>query len=335
MWSEETQNPMATNTNTPKKKSDIKLIVTDVDGTLLTSQHKLTDRTANALKAAMAQGVKVVLATGKTRPALESVIKQLDLKTPGIYVQGLVIAHADGSEQHLGTLDIPLLRRVLTLAEERGFQAMAYNGKRIIVRSLTPEGKALTEQYGEPLPESVGPLFNVLSDIPFNKVIFCGRAPKDITALRWQLNHLIEGQARLTQALPEAIELLPFGASKATALKLVMKELGVTPDEVLAIGDGENDIEMLQLAGMGVAMGNAHAKLKAVADATVASNDQDGLAEALEKFVLKKPAAAEEKPVEAAKPAAAEPKTEKPAAPKPEAKPAEAKAEPVVENKAD
>jgi len=293
-----------------KKKSDIKLIVTDVDGTLLDSKHIMTERTEKALKAAMAQGIKVVLATGKTRRSVDDVIKRLDLKTPGVYVQGLVISHPDGSEQHLGTLDADLMRRVLTFIEDRGYQAMAYSGKRILVRSNTAEATILTEEYDEPRPEAVGPLVNIVDDVPVNKLIFCGREAKHITALRWQLTHLIDGDARITQALPDAIELLPFGASKATALKLLLKEIGIEPEEMLAIGDGENDIEMIQLAGMGIAMGNANPKLKAVADATVSSNDEDGLAEAIEKFVLKTPektaesVKVEEKPAEPAKPEA-------------------------------
>jgi Cof subfamily protein (haloacid dehalogenase superfamily) len=283
-----------------KKKADIKVIVTDIDGTLLNSQHKMTERTEKALKAAMAQGVKVVLATGKTRRSVDDIIKRLDLKTPGIYVQGLVISHPDGSEEHLGTLDAGLMRRVLTFIEDRGFQAMAYSGKRILVRSNTIEATVLTEEYDEPKPEAMGPLVNIVEDVPVNKLIFCGREAKHITALRWQLTHLIDGEARITQALPEAIELLPFGASKGTALKLLLKEMGLEPEEMLAIGDGENDIEMIQLAGIGVAVGNASPKLKAVADATVATNDDSGVAEAVEKFVLKAPVVTE-KPVESVK----------------------------------
>lgn len=292
-----------------------KLLVTDVDGTLLNSQHQMTARTEQALKAAIAKGVRVALATGKTRRSVEDIIQRLGLTTPGVFVQGLVIAQPDGAEQHLGTLDPTLVRRVLTFAEERGFQAMAYSGKRILVRAMTTEARILTQQYGEPLPEVVGPLVNLVDDVPLNKVIFCGREAKHITALRWQLGHLVEGSARLTQALPDAIELLPYGASKATALKLMLKDLGIAPEEMIAVGDGENDIEMLQLAGLGVAVANANPKLKAVADATVASNDADGLVELVEKYILKATLPSDEKP--------AEPKPEAAPAPVAEAKPAE------------
>lgn len=282
-----------TTTINKKKTGTIKLMAIDLDGTLLNSDHKMSEATATALKAAMAQGVKVVLATGKTRHSATALIERLGLDTPGIYVQGLVISYPDGTERHLGTLDPALLRRLVTFAEERGFIPMMYSGKRLIARHETIEAAELTQQYDEPLPEFVGPLQNMLGDLPINKVMFAGNGAKAITALRWQIAQMLDGKGRLVQALPEALELLPMGASKGTALRTLLKDLGIEPAEVLAIGDGENDIEMIQMAGIGVAMGNANEKLKAIANATVADNDHDGVAEAVYQFVIKDTAQAE------------------------------------------
>jgi hydroxymethylpyrimidine pyrophosphatase-like HAD family hydrolase len=83
---------------------------------------------------------------------------------------------------------------------------------------------------------------------------------------------------------------LPPGASKGTALKVLLRDLGISATNVMAIGDGENDIEMIQIAGVGVAMGNASQKLKDVAMYITASNDEDGIVQALEKYI---PAVAE------------------------------------------
>jgi Cof subfamily protein (haloacid dehalogenase superfamily) len=282
-----------TTTINKKKTGSIKLIAIDLDGTLLNSDHKMTEGNQTALKAAMAQGVKVVLATGKTRHSATTLIERLGLDTPGIYVQGLVISYPDGTERHLGTLDPAFLRRLVTFVEERGFIPMMYSGRRLIARHETIEAAELTQQYDEPLPEFVGPLQNMLDDLPINKVMFAGNGAKAITALRWQLAQMLDGKGRLVQALPEALELLPIGASKGTALRLLLKDLGIEPGEVLAIGDGENDIEMIQMAGVGVAMGNASEKLKAVANAIVTDNDHDGVAEAVYQFVIKDAAQAE------------------------------------------
>lgn len=300
---------------------EIKVIVTDVDGTLLDSKHKLTTKTADALKAAMKQGVKVILATGKTRHSANDIYKRLGEETPGVFVQGMVLNYPGGTEKHLGVLDADLLRRTITFAEDRGFQAIAYSGSKVLARRQTEVTIVLTEHYDEPRPTIVGPLQNVIDTTPINKVMFCGATPTQITHLRWQLGHMIGGAARLVQALPEAVEMLPHGASKASALKVLFKELDIDPASVLAIGDGENDIEMVQMVGWGVSMGHGHPKLKEVAKAIVGTNDTDGVAEAVTKYVLKQTpkdekvvvvdAAAGEKVVDAVIEAAAEAKGEK------------------------
>jgi len=269
------------------KHPEIKVVVTDVDGTLLNSKHKLTDKTVEMLKAAISQGVKVILATGKTRHSAGEIYKKLGVETEGVFVQGMVINYPGGTEKHLGVMNVELLRRVITFAEDRGFQIIAYSGGRVIARRQTAETILLTESYDEPRPEIVGPLQNVLDSIPINKLMFCGASPIQVTHLRWQFGHMIGGAARMTQALPEALEMLPNGASKASALRVLFKELSIDPAHVLAIGDGENDIEMIQMAGWGVSMGNGNSKLKDVANAVVGTNDQDGVAEAVAKYVMK------------------------------------------------
>jgi Cof subfamily protein (haloacid dehalogenase superfamily) len=266
----------------------IKLIAVDLDGTLLNSHHEMTARTEKALKAAVAQGVHVVIATGKTFLAAQHLIERLGLKTPGIFVQGTVSFNADGSVHSQQTIDPPTARQIITFAEDRGHQLGIYSGNRIFVRKLYPRMEELTMHYHEPMPEAVGGLQNLLDNTPVNKIIAIYPGDERRTqALRWQLQMQVNGSARLLSAgIPDEIELLPPNASKAAALKSLLKEFGVPASQALAIGDGENDIEMLQLVGMGVAVGNAGEHVKQVAQVVVASNDEDGVAEAIERFVL-------------------------------------------------
>lgn len=274
---------------------EIKLIAVDIDGTLLNSSHALTERTEAALKAAISQGVKVVLATGKTRRSADALMERLKLDTPGIYLQGLGVYYPDGTTRHEQTLATNIARRVITFAEDRGFEVAAYVGSRILVKTHSAHADELTIHYGEPAPEVVGPLVNLLNTTSFNKLLLMKKNDfKKINALRWQLSVQLDGTARLMQAgIMDMVEVLPPGASKGKTLKVLLGELGVAPENVLAIGDGENDIEMLQLAGIGVAVGNAHETLKQVADYIVSTNDADGVAEAVERFVLKKDETAE------------------------------------------
>lgn len=267
-------------------KKDIRVIVLDVDGTLLDSKHELTPRVEKALRAAAEKGVQVVLATGKTRASMLKTIDHLGLKTPGIYLQGLAIYDGDGELRHQMTLDAGLARQVLTFAEDRGYIMVAYSGERILARVYNKEVEEGLTVHHELAPEVVGPLQNLLEHMAFNKLIACGE-PKAVTALRWQLNAQIGGAARLMQAgIPTMLEILPPGGSKGTALKLLLKDMKIAPENVMAIGDAENDIEMIQLAGIGVAMGHAHQPVKDAADYVTGTNDEDGVAQAIERFVL-------------------------------------------------
>jgi len=265
---------------------EIKLIVVDLDGTLLNSDHQMTERTEKALKTAIQKGVQVVIATGKTYLSARDLIDRLGLTTPGIYLQGLAIYNGDGTIKHQQTLDSDLARTVITFGEERGFTMVAYSGTRILVRSLNEDDRILSEKYHEPVPEAVGPLQNLLGNTPINKIIAIRlNDARRITALRWQLGVQLGGKAKLTQALLDMLEILPPGASKGTALKVLLRDMGIASANVMAIGDGENDIEMIQMAGVGVAMANASQKLKDVATYITTSNDEDGIVQAIEKYI--------------------------------------------------
>lgn len=273
-------------TQTNHRNPDIRAIVLDVDGTLLDSQHALTARVEQAIKAAIAKGVQVVLATGKTRHATLQLIERLGLKSPGIHLQGLVIYDADGAVMHQQLLDPALARRALTFAEDRGFALFAYSGERILARSYHKTFSDGMAAYHEVLPEVVGPLQNLVGQLPIHKLIAIGDPPA-IKALRWQLSNQIGGAGRLMQAgVPTMVELLPPGSSKGAALKLLLKDLKLAPEQVMAIGDAENDVEMIQLAGVGVAMGQAAQNVKDAADYVTGSCDEDGVAQAIERFVL-------------------------------------------------
>lgn len=271
------------------QKPEIRVIVVDVDGTLLNNQHEVTPRVEKAIKAAIAKGVQIVLATGKTRTATLKLIEQFDLKTPGICLQGLAIYDENGAIRHQTTLDPTLARQALTFIEDRGFAAAAYHQDRILIRNYNQRFEEELTKRHEVAPQVVGPLQNLLGEIALNKIIVMGEK-RAINALRWQLSMQIGGAGRLLQpGIQEMLELLPPGASKGTALKQLMKDMKIDAKQVMAIGDGENDIEMIQFAGVGVAMGQSQQSVKDAADYVTGSNDADGVAEAIERYVLDEP----------------------------------------------
>lgn len=261
--------------------NQIKLVAIDMDRTLLNSQHEMTARVEAALRACLASGVQIVIATGKTRCSSVPIIQKLNLATPGVYSQGLVLYNADGSVRYRHSMQPELVTEVVTFARARDVPFLVYSGDELLVLERSRYTDAIAN-YHEPVPILV-PSFD---GVPVEKFILMHEVAT-IPLLRRELEERFGRQLTIVQALDDMVEIMPLGASKGGGLRRLLDDMGVAPEHVMAIGDGENDIEMLQLAGLGVAVGNAKPALKAVADVVVADNDHDGVAEALERFVLK------------------------------------------------
>ena len=273
----------------PPGRDEVKLIVTDVDGTLLNSDQELTLRVEAALARAAAAGVPTVLATGKSRGPWADVIlgKLAGAPMPGVFVQGCVTCDADGTVLESIELESVIAQSVIQFAERAGASAVAFCGSRILC-SRRNKDTDLVLKYGEPAPEAVGPMIaNVIDEgIGINKILlFCDE--KDMPALREDAELMFENDCTITTAVPGMLEFLPMGASKGAAVARLLVRLGVDPKNVLALGDGENDAEMLALAGTAVAMkGSAPLVVDASRGVIGGSNDEDGVADAVEKYVL-------------------------------------------------
>ncbi|MCY4072990.1 MAG: HAD family hydrolase [Chloroflexi bacterium] len=270
--------------------NEIKLVALDLDGTLLNSRHALSVRNRSAIESAQRQGVEVVLATGKTRQSAEDLIDSLGINSPGIYMQGLITYNADGSVRTRIVMAKESVSRVISLGEEFGFGALAYSGNRCFALRVDDFAAKLTE-YGEPHVETIADWPELLDTFDINKVVLYGEE-NGVTTLRRAIDARLDGAVHVTRANVDGmIEVLPPNTSKGQAVRTLLEELGIDPSRALAVGDGENDTEMLQAVGIGVAMGNATQMLKDVADVIVPSNDEDGVAVALEEFVLGEKAA--------------------------------------------
>lgn len=152
----------------------------------------------------------------------------------------------------------------------------------------TPSQRSTASSPPQPSfpPPADGPgAWNEELGYSFNKLLVMSDHPS-MLRLRPLLEARLTGRAALTSALPGMVEILPPGASKGAGVAWLLQRLGVDPGACMAMGDGENDVEMLRLVGLGVAMGNAVEAASAAADAHTAPNDEDGVARAIEKYVL-------------------------------------------------
>ncbi|HSM57581.1 MAG TPA: HAD family hydrolase [Candidatus Sulfomarinibacteraceae bacterium] len=263
----------------------ISLVAIDLDGTLLTPDGVLSERNEQAIRRAQRAGVCIVLATGKSRSSAEFILERFEQPCPGVFTQGMTIYDANGDVWRETTHKPEIAAQIIRFAEKRQLPYLAYARERVLTPYENECRQRLYHQYDEPLAEIVGSVLAYLDEVRLNKIIVCD--PVDDGQVRAALARRLGDRAHVTQAVSQFVEVLPAGASKGAGLHWLLQKLDVPPQQVMAIGDGENDIEMLQIAGLGVAMGNAHPRVKEIADHVVAGNDEDGVAQALERFVLK------------------------------------------------
>jgi Cof subfamily protein (haloacid dehalogenase superfamily) len=284
----------------------IRAIASDVDGTLLSSNytlHPLTRRAIrNALEAAFSPMHPLqhfVLATGKTRagalnslgPEMQTLLRQV----PGVYVQGLYCVDATGKvvfEQKLSQIAVQAAEE---LAKGCGLSLIAYDGDQLFASpwSHSRHTTDLCQKWGEPLAKIWDDGINgSLADYSagFHKLLLMGDHAEQLTNdVRPQLEALAATLGCVvTQAIPVMLELLPTGCSKAVGVQKLCEHLGLDLSvNVCAIGDAENDIDMLRLAAIGVAVGNAAPLVKEVANVVLTDTNNEGAAgRAIELFGL-------------------------------------------------
>ena len=260
--------------------SAIELIALDVDGTLLNDAHELTPVTEAAIHSAAVQGVKVVIATGKTRHSAQWILERLALTTPGVFAQGLVICDPEGNILHETVLDPDIVGAVLATLQDMAIPVIAYRDMGLTASAWSPAADALIG-FHEPTPKIVDsmPLDSI------NKLILMDD-PDRLQEVRAILAGVLNGSATLVQSLPQFLEVVPAGSSKGAGLAWLLDYLDIPPVHVLAIGDGENDAEMLRLAGIGAAVENAMQAAREAADIIIPSNNEDGVAAAIRRYVI-------------------------------------------------
>jgi hydroxymethylpyrimidine pyrophosphatase-like HAD family hydrolase len=298
-----------------RKVKDIIAIASDVDGTLLTSQHKVHPRTEQAIRQAVRdvtdnssaatndnddddssrRGRRLQYffpATGKTRKgALDSLgpdIKELLSQLPGVFIQGLYCVDHNGKVLFERKLTSEAIRNAEKLGASLGITLLGYDGDNLYSNNLGDPALCaeIHDKWGEPRPESIASLADHSNGL--HKILFMHQDAIMLTnKARPELHALAnENDASVTQAIPTMLELLPRDCSKALGVEKLCQALGIDPTtQLLAIGDAENDIGMLKMAAIGVAVNNAGDAVKAVADYVMdESNDEGGAGVAMERF---------------------------------------------------
>ena len=269
--------------------SKIKILSLDLDGTLTNDQKEVTPRTRAALDAAIAQGVTVVLASGRPTAGSLPLAKDLGLDKKGgcilFYNGGKIVDCATGETLYEKTLDPALVPELCAFAAEQDIAILTYNQEGIVCERDKDEW-ANKECFTTKLPMIHVDDLAQYVDYPICKMLITldpARRDEVCAAAKEKF----AGRMDLYPSSPFFIEAVPLGVAKDASLAALLERRGLTTANLMACGDGLNDRSMIAYAGVGVAMQNAEEPVKAVADyVTDADNNHDGVAEAVEKFIL-------------------------------------------------
>jgi Cof subfamily protein (haloacid dehalogenase superfamily) len=262
-----------------------RLLALDVDGTLLDSHHQLPPRVARAVVAAREAGLIVTLATGKLLRSIEPLCATLGLRGPQICLNGSAIME-DVSAPPFWYAPLTagdrcaVIEVVRRLAPETLISQFALDA--IYVDREHPS-LPVFEEFGEQAPEMTSDLLTVVEP-PTAKILVVGSL-EQIARLHEQAAPLLEQRLYITTTMPIFLEFFQFGANKGHALRYLRESLGIGQEEVIAIGDGANDAPLLREAGLAIAMANGAPETCAAAQVIAPSNDEEGVAVALERLL--------------------------------------------------
>ena len=263
----------------------VRLVAIDLDGTLVNDALTIHPRDVAAVKAATAAGIHVIIATGRMFRSSLPYARTLGLAGPIINYQGAVVREiASGEVVYKCELTPEMQHRVLEFAEPRDWHVNAYVEEQVFTERSRPEADLYARIAGVPY-ETVGKLSAWVKG-DSTKMVLVDLAPEEVPARMAALAQWMGSIARVTRSLDWFVEVVNPQVSKARALAMVAERLGVLQADVCAIGDNRNDEEMLSWAGLGVAMGNAPAEVKAIAGHVTRTVNEGGVADVLERFVL-------------------------------------------------
>lgn len=273
-----------------------KLLVLDVDGTLLNDEREISKRTLAALLKIQQMGVRIVLASGRPTYGLMPLAKTLELGNYGGFVlsyNGCQIIKAQNGEilfeRRINPEMLPYLEKK---ARKNGFAIFTYHDDTLITDS--PDNEYIkNEALLNNLKIIKEDEFSTAIDFAPCKCMLVSDKEKALIGLEQHWEKRLAGTLDAFRSEPYFLEVVPCGVNKANTLGALLEHLGVTREEVIAVGDGVCDVTMLQLAGMGVAMGHSQDSVKVCADYVTASNEEDGVALAVEKLILAEVRAAE------------------------------------------
>jgi Cof subfamily protein (haloacid dehalogenase superfamily) len=263
----------------------VRLLAIDLDGTVLDSQMRISARVRRALRLTQEAGVHVILASGRIFSSMRLLAADLGLNEPMICHQGALVQDLFTQQVYYRCgVPLPLAQELVVIARQQGWSLGAYLDEHFYVERDSPFLRFYVEF--SPTHEEIHIVPNLGDMLVEPLKLILVAEPEEATRADLLLRERFAGRLHIVRSFPLFVEATNWSVSKGCALAFLAEKLGVTQSETMAIGDNDNDIEMVAWAGWGVAMGNASAALKATAAYIAPSLADDGAAQAIERFIL-------------------------------------------------
>lgn len=267
------------------------IIALDLDGTLTNSEKNITPRTFDALMKAQREGVRLVLASGRPTFGIAALANQLQLAYYGGYVLsyngGRIIDWCEKTVIFSQVVDQKLVPILYDFAEKAQLPIVTYLPEAILASKN--EGEYLAEEArinGMPIVVAQNFVEEAMQIAGGSTKFLIPGEPELLIQLESEMKAALSEQMEVFRSAPFFLELPPKGIDKAQSLQRLLTHLGLERESLMAFGDGFNDLSMIQFAGQGVAMANAVEEVKSIADFVTTSNEEDGIAHALEQLLL-------------------------------------------------
>lgn len=272
-----------------------KMLVMDMDGTLLTDDKRISDRNKKALKSAADRGVKIAISTGRIFASAKIYGEMIGVKTPIIASNGAYIREGDSDRIiHSRPLGEKNARDILGICQKYGLYCQLYTSDTIFTEKII-YSSANYDKWNRALPEDKRVKLKVVDKSSWDDVIDQNRGSilkalftepdaEKLMAVHEEISNL---NVEITNsAYSSTFEVMDKGVTKGKAVEALAKYLNIDRQDVICMGDSENDISMVEYAGLGIAMENGSDEIKKASGFVTLSNEQDGVAYAIEKFIL-------------------------------------------------
>ncbi|RUA06849.1 MAG: HAD family phosphatase [Fusobacteria bacterium] len=259
----------------------IKAVMLDLDGTLLTDDHIISDTNKEVLKKLIEKGVKVYLVTGRSFDAMKQYHQELGLDTPAICYNGAKIVYPNGEFNEYPIRDNEL-KTLIDIAHETETHLNIYQHEVWYCENTENEETKTYIHISGLTPTQIN--FNDLKELFSTKILYIADHEKLLEVER-EIKSRLGNKVFTTFSKPFFLEVLYGDVNKGSTMEKIMKKEGIDLADVIAFGDGLNDLEMLQMAGIGVAMEKSFPELLKVADEVTGSNNESGVGEFLKRYL--------------------------------------------------